>query len=114
MSTQDGIVRWGILGTAKIAIKLVAAISKAPSAKVVAVASRNLERAENWSAEIALGDEVTKYGSYAELLQDADVDVVYIPLPTSMHREWVPKCAKAGKHVLCEKPVSFLAPIYLV
>ena len=102
----DNVVRWGILGTANIAIKLAAAIAKAPSAKVVAVASRTLERAEQWSAEIGLSDDVVKYGSYMEILRDPSVDVMYVPLPTSMHREWVPKCAKAGKHVLCEKPVS--------
>eukprot|EP00961_Rhodomonas_salina_P114324 1538499-Rhodomonas_salina.1 len=96
--------------------------------QVVAVASRTLERAEQWSSEIGLDDSVIKYGSYMEMLRDTNVDVVYVPLPTSMHKEWVgspissyasrvrcpkltvavlqvAKCAKAGKHVLCEKPV---------
>src|SRR5262249_17638748 len=71
--------------------------------EVVAVGSRDLERAQEFAATWDIG---RAYGSYDELLADADVEAVYIPLPNTMHGEWSIKAVEAGKHVLCEKPVS--------
>lgn len=96
-------VRWGILSTAKIATKVCRAMDAASSAKPVAVASRNYEKARDW----ALHHGIEKsHGSYEALLDDPDVDAVYIGLPPSMHHEWTIKALEHGKHVLCEKPFA--------
>ncbi len=96
-------IRWGILGTARIAEKVAAAIHAAPNASLEVIASRNLDRANNWATEHNVPRAV---GSYEEVLQDPRIDAVYIPLPPSMHAEWTVAAAKAGKHVLCEKPLA--------
>ncbi|KAM3130927.1 hypothetical protein pb186bvf_016950 [Paramecium bursaria] len=95
-------VRIGILSTAEIAHKVYQAISVSSNAVAYAVASRSLEKARQWADahNIAIA-----YGSYDELLNDPNVDAVYIPLPTSLKREWTIKAAKAKKHVLVEKPL---------
>eukprot|EP00049_Salpingoeca_infusionum_P001299 m.47184 g.47184 ORF g.47184 m.47184 type:complete len:365 (+) comp10961_c1_seq2:2034-3128(+) len=96
-------IRVGILSTANIANKNVRAIGEAEAIEVVAVASRSLEKAQAFASKHGIP---TAFGSYDELLACAEVDAVYIPLPTTMHKEWVTKAAQAGKHVLCEKPVA--------
>ena len=95
--------RWGIMGTAGIADVVLPAIAAAPGAMVLACASRSLQKATAWAAERAIP---RAYGSYQVLIDDAEVDIVYIPLPTTLHIEWVIKAAQAGKHVLVEKPVG--------
>lgn len=97
------VVRWGIMGTARIADAVHKAMVTAPSAEPVAVASRSKKKAQAWADERGIA---AAYGSYAELLADPSIDAVYIPLPTTMHLEWVTKAAAAGKHVLVEKPVG--------
>ncbi|TWT27132.1 Gfo/Idh/MocA family protein [Planomicrobium sp. CPCC 101110] len=96
-------IRWGILGTANIArAELAPAIMRASNAEVGAIASRSskvFEVANELSIESA-------YESYDELLEDDEIDAVYIPLPNHLHKEWVIKAARKGKHVLCEKPAS--------
>jgi predicted dehydrogenase len=113
-------VRWGILGTARIATKVGRAIQFARGSRLTAVASRNLERSRNWVAAhsdshptadlakafLSADSAVKTYGSYLELLQDPDIDAVYIPLPPSLHCEWTCRAAEHGKHVLCEKPLA--------
>jgi len=100
-------VRWGILSTANIGRKAVTpAIRNSSNGHLVAVASRNEERAEAYAQEF---DMKRAHGSYEALLADGEVDAVYIPLPNSMHREWTVKAAEAGKHVLCEKPLGLTA-----
>jgi predicted dehydrogenase len=100
-------VRWGVLSTANIGTKsVIPAIQAADRCEVVAIASRNLEKAT--SAATDLGIE-RAYGSYGQLLRDPDVDAVYIPLPNHMHAEWSRAAAEAGKHVLCEKPIALSA-----
>ncbi|MBC23178.1 MAG: hypothetical protein CMJ32_04595 [Phycisphaerae bacterium] len=94
---------WGILGTARIATKVVEAMKLAPDAHPMAIGSRSIGTAESFASEHGLE---RAYGSYDEVLQDPDIDVVYIPLPTTMHMEWTIKAAEAGKHVLCEKPMT--------
>lgn len=95
-------VKWGILSTANIAqTQLIPALKRAENAEVIAMASRGPkvhEIAENLGI-------LRAYESYDELLNDQDVEVIYIPLPNDLHKEWVIKAAKAGKHILCEKPV---------
>jgi predicted dehydrogenase len=96
-------VRLGILGTANIAAKVVKAMHRADGAAVMAVASRRVERAKEWASENGVP---RWFGSYDELLEDPDIDAVYIPLPPSLHAEWTIKAAEKGKHVLCEKPLA--------
>jgi D-xylose 1-dehydrogenase (NADP+, D-xylono-1,5-lactone-forming) len=96
-------LRLGILSTAAIGARILAAAAGSPDVEVVAVASRELSRAErlarDWSVERA-------YGSYNELLADEAVDAVYVPLPNSLHVDWSIRALEAGKHVLCEKPLD--------
>ena len=96
-------VKWGILSTADINKKLLAGAAESDDVDVVAVGSRNLERAEEFAQ---IWDIPHAYGTYEELLADPDVEAVYIPLPNTMHGEWSIKAMEAGKHVLCEKPFS--------
>lgn len=97
-------LRWGILSTANIGRSLVIpAMQRSRNGSVVAVASRNLANAQSFAGQLGIPQT---YGSYEELL---DIDAIYIPLPNSMHREWVIKAAAAGKHILCEKPLGLTA-----
>lgn len=96
-------IRWGILSTARINSALLGPIRHSARSELVAVASRDLERARAYAAQ----ERIPKaYGSYEELLADPDVDVIYNPLPNALHAEWTVKAADAGKHVLCEKPIT--------
>jgi predicted dehydrogenase len=100
-------VRWGVLSTANIGVKaLMPAIQAARNARLAAVASRDLDRA---AAVVQAERGALAYGDYQALLDDPNIDAVYIPLPNSMHYEWAIKAAKAGKHVLCEKPMGLTA-----
>ncbi len=100
-------VRWGVLGVANIATKkVIPGMKNCERAEVVAIASRNLERARLAAAELGLP---AAYGSYEELLADSSIDAVYNPLPNHLHVPWSIKAAEAGKHVLCEKPIALTA-----
>jgi len=97
-------VRWGILGTARIAReKVVPAMWKASNVDVVAIASRDAGAA-NAAAEALRIPRA--HGSYEALLEDADVEAVYVPLPNHMHVDWTIRALEAGKHVLVEKPLG--------
>lgn len=97
-------LRWGILSTADIGRKkVIPAIQTARRCEVTAIASRDPGRAAQVAAELGIP---RGYGSYEELLADEEVDAVYIPLPNHLHREWAEAAARAGKHVLCEKPLA--------
>jgi len=98
-----GAVRWGILSTARINDKLLAGAHEADGVEVVAVGSRDRERGEAFAGRHGIG---RVHGSYEDLLADDDVEAVYIPLPNSLHVPWSVKALEAGKHVLCEKPLS--------
>jgi xylose dehydrogenase (NAD/NADP) len=101
---QQEPVRWGILGVARIGMRAVApAMLAASNARVVALASRELARAQ---AAVTDLPGARAYGSYAALLDDPEVEAVYIPLPNGLHAEWVTRAAAAGKHVLCEKTLG--------
>ena len=98
------IVRWGILSTADIGMsKVTPAIQKAHNCDVVAIASRDVQRAADAALQLGIP---AAYGTYEELLDSDDIDAVYIPLPNDMHAEWTFKAAEAGKHILCEKPLA--------
>jgi predicted dehydrogenase len=97
-------LRWGILSTAAIGLKkVIPAMQLGEYTSVVSIASRDLAKAQK--AATALGIP-TAYGSYEDLLADPNVDAIYNPLPNQLHVPWTMKAAEAGKHVLCEKPLS--------
>ena len=96
-------VRWGILSTADINEKVLAGVSGSPAVSVVAVGSRSLSAAEEFASRHGIE---RAHGSYEELLADPDIEAVYIPLPNGLHVEWTLAALAAGKHVLCEKPLS--------
>ena len=97
-------VRWGVLGAAKIAVnQVIPAMQQGECSEVVAIASRKLDQATAVANELGIPKA---YGSYEELLADPDVEAVYNPLPNHLHVPWTIKAAEAGKHVLCEKPIS--------
>jgi predicted dehydrogenase len=100
-------LRWGILSTADIArTKVVPGMQKARRCSIVAIASREAGRAETVAAELGIP---RAHASYEALLADPEVDAVYIPLPNHLHAEWSVAAARAGKHVLCEKPLALTA-----
>lgn len=96
-------VRWGLLSTARINQALIAGIRAAEGAELVAVASRSEATARAYAGEHAIP---RAHGSYEDLLADPDIDAVYNPLPNSLHVPWSIRALEAGKHVLCEKPMS--------
>jgi predicted dehydrogenase len=95
-------LHWGILSTAGINEAAIFAIDGASRSELVAVASRDAGKGRLYAADNHIQ---TSYGSYEELLADPKIDVVYVPLPNTLHAEWAVKAAKAGKHVLIEKPI---------
>jgi predicted dehydrogenase len=99
-----GVLRWGVLSTANIAVrKVIPGIRRADRCEVVAIASRSQERASRVATDLGIA---TAHGSYEALLSDPEVDAVYIPLPNHLHATWTLEAARAGKHVLCEKPLA--------
>jgi D-xylose 1-dehydrogenase (NADP+, D-xylono-1,5-lactone-forming) len=96
-------VKWGILSTADINRKVIPGAQASDKVDLVAVASRDLARAEAYAGEWEIP---RAYGSYEDLLADPEIEAVYIPLPNTLHAEWSIKALDAGKHVLCEKPFS--------
>ena len=97
-------LRWGVLSTAKIGVgKVIPATQAAERCRVVAIASRDAATAEAAAGRLGIP---TAHGSYEALLADPDVDAVYNPLPNHLHAEWTIAAARAGKHVLCEKPLA--------
>jgi predicted dehydrogenase len=100
-------VKWGILGTANIARwATIPGMKKAENCELVTIAGRNPEKAERFAKEYGIPKA---YGSYEELLEDSEIQAVYIPLPNDIHLKWVKASLKAGKHVLCEKPLALNA-----
>jgi xylose dehydrogenase (NAD/NADP) len=103
----DRKLRWGILSTAHIGrTAVIPAIQASSSSELVAVASRDVERAQAFANEVSAP---RWHASYEALLDDPGVDALYIPLPNSLHREWTVRGTRAGKHVLCEKPLALSA-----
>ena len=105
MSTKK--VRWGILSTANIGMqKVTPGIMKSAHSEVVAIASRDLGKAQAAAKKLGIP---RAYGSYEELFSDPDIDAIYNPLPNHLHVPMTVAAAKAGKHVLCEKPIALNA-----
>lgn len=97
-------IRWGVLGASKIAIeKVIPAMANHQQFEVQALASRSLEKAKAAADQLGIP---RYFGSYEELIQDPEIDAIYIPLPNDLHVEYTLKCIEAGKHVLCEKPLA--------
>jgi predicted dehydrogenase len=100
-------VRWGIISTANIGVKkVIPAMQAGRYMEITAIAGRD---ADNAAATANLLGIARHYGSYEALLQDAEIDAVYIPLPNHLHVPWAVKALQAGKHVLCEKPIALSA-----
>ncbi len=100
-------VRWGVLGVARIATKkVIPGMQKSELCEVAAIASRDLAKAEAAAAELGIPKA---YGSYEELLRDPAIEAIYNPLPNQLHVPWTIRAMEAGKHVLCEKPLSLNA-----
>jgi predicted dehydrogenase len=100
-------VRWGVLGVANIATKkVIPAMQKGERSEIVAIASRSADRARQAAEELGIAKA---YGSYEELLADAEVEAIYNPLPNHLHVPWSIKAAERAKHVLCEKPIALSA-----
>jgi xylose dehydrogenase (NAD/NADP) len=100
---SEGRVGWGVLGAAGVARRrFLPALGAATNARLVALGSRSLERAAATVEAVGQGRPVS---SYEAVLEDPEVDAVYLPLPNALHRQWTLKALDAGKHVLCEKPL---------
>ncbi|KAI3513644.1 hypothetical protein L1887_20981 [Cichorium endivia] len=99
-------IRIGILGCANIARKVSRAMLLSPNTTISAIGSRSLEKATAFAIENHFPESTKKYGSYEAVLDDPDVDAVYVPLPTSLHLRWAVLAAEKKKHVLLEKPVA--------
>ena len=101
---KQGKVKWGVLGVASIAVrKVIPGMQAGEWSEIAAIASRDLAKGQAAAQKLGIGKA---YGSYQELLADTDIEAVYIPLPNHLHVPWSIKAAEAGKHVLCEKPLS--------
>ena len=97
-------LRWGVLSTAAIGLRhVIPAMQQSSLTTIAAIASRDLAKARHAAQEHGIP---TAYGSYEELLADPTIDAIYNPLPNHLHVPWTIKAAEAGKHVLCEKPLS--------
>ncbi len=102
-ATRDK-VRWGVLGVASIAVRrTIPGMQKGEWSEVAAIASRDLRKAEDAARKLGVPKA---HGSYEELLADPDIEAIYNPLPNDLHVSWSIQAAEAGKHVLCEKPLS--------
>jgi predicted dehydrogenase len=100
-------LRWGVLGAAKIAVtKVIPAIQKSKYGVVTSIASRDLARAKSKTKDFGIQ---RYFNSYDELINDDQIDAIYIPLPNHLHVPYAIKAAEAGKHVLCEKPIALTA-----
>ncbi len=100
------ILRWGLLSTAKINHALIHPLRASKRNQLLAVASRSEEKAQAYANKWMIP---RSYGSYESLLADPEIDVIYNSLPNHLHADWTIKALKAGKHVLCEKPLALTA-----
>lgn len=97
-------IKWGVISTANIGTgKVIPAMQRGKYSDVIAIASRNIASAQKAAKELKIAKA---YGSYEEILTDKEVDAIYIPLPNHLHVKWLIKSLQAGKHVLCEKPIT--------
>jgi predicted dehydrogenase len=100
-------IRWGVLGAASIALRrVIPAMQQSDWSEIAAIASRDRRKAEDAAQSLGIPKAC---GSYEELLADPDIEAIYNPLPNHLHVPWTLRAAEAGKHVLCEKPLSMNA-----
>lgn len=100
-------VKWGIISTANIGVaKVIPGMLKSKDVEIVAISSRKKKTAQEWAATLGIPKA---YGSYEEMLADPEIEAVYNPLPNHLHVPFTLAAARAGKHVLCEKPVAITA-----
>ncbi|RYR55951.1 hypothetical protein Ahy_A05g021770 isoform A [Arachis hypogaea] len=106
MAEEAAPIRFGILGCAEVARKVSRAITLSPNATLYAVGSRSLDKATKFAASNGFPPHAKVYGSYEGVIEDPEVDAVYVPLPTSLHVQWAVLAAQKKKHLLLEKPVA--------
>ena len=107
MQTKEDHLNWGIVGCSNVARhRWIEGINTSTAASVTAIASRDLNKAKAWASELAIPKA---YGSYQQLLDDPDIDAVFIGLPNALHQSWAIAALNAGKHVLCDKPLGVTA-----
>jgi predicted dehydrogenase len=94
-------IKWAILGTSFISEVMAKAIHESETSELVAIGSRSISKARNFSKQFSVPK---MYDDYQDLLNDDEIDAIYIGLPNHLHKEWMIRCANAGKHILCEKP----------
>ncbi len=100
-------IKWGVLSTAKIGVNnVIPSMQKSQLCEIVAISSRNRKKAESVAEDLGIHKS---YGSYEDLLADPEIEAIYNPLPNHLHVPWTIKAMEAGKHVLCEKPISITA-----
>src|SRR5215469_5243585 len=100
-------VRWGVISTARIGVaKVLPGMLRSRELKILAIASREEKRARRWARKLGIP---RAYGSYEALLADPEIEAVYNPLPNHLHVPMTVAAARAGKHVLCEKPIALTA-----
>ncbi len=100
-------VKWGIISTANIGVaKVIPGMLKSKDVEIVAISSRKKKTAEEWAGKLGIPKA---YGSYEEMLADPEIEAVYNPLPNHLHVPLTLRAARAGKHVLCEKPIAITA-----
>jgi len=105
--TASSKVRWGVVSAAQIGLNhVIPAIQRSSNGRVVCIGTPHPERARERAEKLGVP---RVYDSYAGVLDDPEVEAVYLPLPNSMHRDWTLRAAAAGKHVLCEKPMALTA-----
>lgn len=97
-------ISWGVLSTAKIGMeKVIPAMLQCDNLEIAGIASRNKKDAEDAAGKLGIPKS---FGSYEDLLEDSEIEAIYIPLPNHLHYEWTKKAIEKGKHVLCEKPMT--------
>jgi len=99
-------ISFGILGCADIARKVSRAINLSPNSTLLAIGSRSIDKARRYAQANGFHPSTKIYGSYDEVLDDPEVDAVYVPLPTSLHLHWATRAAEKKKHLLLEKPTA--------
>src|SRR3954451_2181189 len=103
---QTSRLRFGVIGTGRIADAVIKGIRMSNNSELTAVASRDLQRCQAWANERGV---TNVFDSYEKMLASDTIDAAYVPLPNSLHKEWSIRAAQNGKHVLCEKPLALNA-----